>query len=158
MNDEWGEWSYTATWTSGVGGTTGITHSISAGAGNMLHIMELKASAAIAATGTLDGVLVDEDGVVIVSFFDLAAAAAPVGTIPRLNDDVISTSSADEAASTGGVVLAGADLRVQVLPGNLAAADTVTIVIKAKCLKGPGAVTTVKTGLYTEVIAVNEVY
>jgi len=88
------------------------------------------------------------------------AAAAPVATIPRLNDDIITTTSSLLVASMDGVWLAGPDvrLRLRVTPGNLAAADTVDLQVVARVLRGRGTWTTTATGLYTEAESVNEVY
>ena len=158
--DEWGLWSYRTRWTSGVGGTTGITHDLSAGEGNVVHVTQARASAVIAATGTLDIDLIDEDAAIIVKLVDLAAAAAPNATIPRLNDGIITTTSSLLVASMDGVWLAGPDvrLRLRVTPGNLAAADTVDLQVVARVLRGRGTWTTTATGLYTEAESVNEVY
>ena len=155
---KWGTWNRRTQFTSGLGGTTGITHTLRAGAGNVLIVTELQALAAIAATGTLDVDYVDEDGAIILKLADLAASAAPTATIPRLNDDITSTSDSDLASSLGGVLLAGPDLGLRVTPGNLAQNDTVTLVVKALVSKGPGTWTTGATGLYPEVVNVNEVY
>ena len=156
MSDGW--WAYRTRWTSGVGGTTGITHDLSAGVGNRIDVKAFRAAAVIAATGTLDLDLVDEDGNIVLKYVDLAAAAAPVATIPRLNDDVNTTTSSLLGASWKGVVLVGPDLRLRVTPGNLAVADTVDLLVWARCRKGPGTWTTGSTGLYTEVESVSEVY
>jgi len=156
--EEWGIWSYRTRWTSGVGGTTGITHDLSAGVGNVIHVLQARASAVIAATGTLDIDLIDEDAAIIVKLVDLAAAAAPNATIPRLNDDILSTTSSQIAASSGGVWLAGPAVRLRITPGNLASADTVDLLVIARVLKGRGTWTTGSTGLYTEAETVDEVY
>lgn len=153
-----GFWAFRTRWTSGVGGTTGITHDLSAGDGNVMFVKSLRASAVIAATGTLDVDLIDEDNNIVVKYADLAAAAAPSATIPRLNDDVDSTTSSLLASSWKGVRLAGSDLRLRITPGNLAAADTVDLQVWAFVKSGPGTWTTVSTGLYTEAVSVNEVY
>ena len=156
---EWGVWTFRTQFTSGVGGTTGITHDLSAGAGNVLIVDELLAVGAIAATGTLDIDLIDEDGAIVVKFADLAASAAPTATIPRLNDDILSTSDSNIASSArDSVVLAGPDVRLRITPGNLAANDTVTLTLKARVSKGPGTWTMLSVGLYTEAISVNEVH
>jgi len=80
--EEWGIWSYRTRWTSGVGGTTGITHDLSAGAGNVIHVLQVRASAVIAATGTLDIDIIDEDAAIIVKLNDLAAAAGQAAGPP----------------------------------------------------------------------------
>lgn len=156
--EEWGVWSYRSRWTSGVGGTANVTHDLSAGAGNVIHVTMARGSAVIAATGTFDIDLIDEDGNSIVKLVDLAAAAAPSATIPRLNDDIVSSTNSPIASSADGVWLAGPDLRLQFAPGNLASADTLDIQILASVLHGPGTITTGATGLYTEANTVNEVY
>jgi len=159
MNDEeWGFWSYRTRWTSGVGGTTAITHDLSAGVGNVIHVIVVRATGAIAATGTLDIDLIDEDANIIVKLVDLAAAATPNASIPRLNDDIISTTNSLLVSSVVGVWLAGPDVRLRVTPGNLAAADTMDLQIIARVLRGRGTWTTTATGLYTEAETVNEVY
>ena len=156
---KWGLWSYRTRWTSGVGGTTSITHDLSAGAGNRIHVLELRATGAIAATGTLDVDLIDEDDNIVVKLVDLAAAAAPVATIPRLNDDVDATTSSLLASSKNGVWLAGADLRLRITPGNLAGADTVDLQSLARVERGPGTwALGTAVGLYTQVESVSEVY
>ena len=160
MEDDstWPFWSYRTRWTSGVGGTTGITHDLSAGLGNVIHVTHARASAVIAGTGTLDIDLIDEDANIIVKFVDLAAAAAPSATIPRLNDDIVTTTSSLLAASMEGVWLAGADVRLRVTPGNLAAVDTVDLQVWARVKVLPGTWTTTSTGVYTEAETVDEVY
>ena len=109
MEDDstWLFWSYRTRWTSGVGGTTGITHDLSAGEGNIVHVTQARVAVVIAATGTLDIDLIDEDANIIVKLVDLAAAAAPNATIPRLNDDILSTTNSPIASSRDGVWLAG---------------------------------------------------
>jgi hypothetical protein len=154
----WGWWSYRTRWTSGVGGTTGITHDLTAGAGNVIFIKAFRATAAIAATGALDVDIIDEDGNITVKYVDLAAAAAPIATIPRLNDDLNTTTTSLLASSWKGVPLAGADVRLRVTPGNLAATDTVDLQVWALCKNAPGIWTTTSTGLYTEAETVDEVY
>ena len=157
--EEWGLWVYRERRTSDVGGTTGITWDLSAGTGNVIHVLEVRASAVIAATGTLDITLIDEDAAVIVRFADLAAAASPQATIPRLNDDIISSTSADEVSSVGGVWLAGADVRLRVEPGNLAAADTVDFQIVARVMNGPGTLAfAAGAGTAASSITQNEVF
>jgi len=121
-------------------------------------VTQARASAVIAATGTLDIDLVDEDAAIIVKFDDLAAAAAPVATIPRLNDDITTSTNSNLAASVGGVWLAGPDVRLRITPGNLAAADTVDLQVWARVKVLPGTWTTTNTGLYTEAESVDEVY
>ena len=156
--ERWGLWSYRTRWTSGVGGTTSITHDLSAGIGNVIHVIQARASAVIAATGTMDIDIVDEDAAIVVKLADLAAAAAPNATIPRLNDDITTVSNSNLTASSGGVWLAGSDLRLRITPGNLAAADTVDLQVVARVLRGRGTWTATATGLYTEAESVNEVY
>ena len=160
MEDDstWLFWSYRTRWTSGVGGTTGITHDLSAGEGNIVHVIQARVAVAIAATGTLDIDLIDEDANIIVKLVDLAAAAAPNATIPRLNDDILSTTNSPIASSRDGVWLAGPNVRFRVTPGNLAAADTVDLQVWARVKVMPGTWTTTSTGLYTEVESVDEVY
>jgi hypothetical protein len=153
----WGWWSYRTRWASGVGGTTAITHDLSAGAGNVLHVKAFQSLAVIAATGTLDVDLIDEDGNIIVKYVDLAAAAAPNASIPRLNDDLNTTTSSLLASSWKGVRLAG-DVRLRITPGNLASLDTVSLLLWALCKNAPGTWTTTATGLYTETESVDEVY
>ena len=160
MEDDsaWPFWSYRTRWTSGVGGTTGITHDLSAGEGNIVHVTQARVAVVIAATGTLDIDLIDEDAAIIVKLVDLAAAAAPSATIPRLNDDIITTTSSLLVASMDGVWLAGPDVRLRVTPGNLAAAGTVDLQIWARVKVLHGTWTTTSTGLYTEAESVDEVY
>jgi len=152
MTKGWGVWTFRQQFTSGVGGTTGITHDLSAGAGNVLIVDELLAVGAIAATGTLDIDLIDEDGAIVAKFADLAAATGPTATVPRLNDDILSTSDSNLASSEGGVLLAGPDLRLRITPGNLAQNDTVTLSLKARVWKGPGTWVMAATGSYLEAV------
>jgi hypothetical protein len=156
--ENWGVWVYRTRWTSGVGGTTGITHDLAAGPGNMIHITQARASAVIAATGTLDIDVIDEDAVIIVKLVDLAAAAAPSATIPRANVAVDSTTSSLLGSSLEGVWLAGTDIRFRITPGNLAAADTVDLQVVARVQRAPGGWTTTSTGLYTEAETQDEVF
>ena len=156
--EDWGLWSYRERRTSDVGGTTGITWDLAAGDGNIVHVTQVRATAAIAATGTLDIDLIDEDANIIVKFVDLAAGASLNATMPRLNDDIVTTTSSLIAVSMDGVWLAGTDLRLRVTPGNLAAADTVDYQILARVKNGPGTLTFASTGTATASITVNEVY
>jgi hypothetical protein len=153
-----GYWAFRTRWTSGVGGTTGISHLLSAGAGNVVDILAFRASGVIAATGALDVDLVDEDSNIVVKYADGAAAAAPSATIPRRNDDLNTTTTSLAASSWRGVRLAGPDLRLRIIPGDLAAADTLDLVLWAEVSRGIGTWSQLATGAYTAAVSVNEVY
>lgn len=157
-DSDWGIWSLTRTYTAGLGGASALAHDIAAGAGNVIHITQLHVLCTAAGTATLDIDLIDEDRVSIVKYVDLAAAAANDGTIPRLNDDVLTTTDSPLASSHGGVWLAGPDVMLLIVPGNLAQNDTVLIALIAKVMRGPGTEAATFAGAYVDATTVNEVY
>lgn len=147
-----GFWAHRTRYTSA---GTETTVDLTAGVGNVIDILAFRAQATIALTGTLDLDLLDEDNAIVLKFADLAAAASPIATIPRLNDDVNSTTSSLAGSSWKGVRLAGADLKLRATTGALALNDTLDILVWARVLAGPGAFTHT---FVTVDETVNEVY
>ena len=152
-----GFWAYAHDSTVGLAGSLGnIT--ITAGDGNIIDILGLSTTQVIAATGILDIDLQDEDLNIAVKYVDLAAAGTNIGTIPRLNDDVNTTTSSLAASSWRGVRLAGSDLALVITPAAGAQNDTLNVRLWGRVKSGPGTVSAAAVAPVTTTITINEVY
>lgn len=148
-----GFWSHSAAVT--LGGAPGSdSWNVSAGAGNILKVLAFTANWTTALAQTLDILLIDEDGIGIQRFASIASATGlKTATIPRLNDDVDTTTSSVHGSSRH-VVLAGPDVRLVVSGSGGALNDVFNVRLWAKVSKGPGII----TDGFATTATVNEVY
>lgn len=158
IDEDWGVWSFRAVLTQDAVGGGALVLDISAGIGNVVHVTELTAT--FSGTNTLDADLIDEDAAIVVKFVDLASGAGQSATIPRANVAVDSTTSSLLGSSLEGVWLAGSDERLAITTGGAAQTNTLTLLLKARVMKGPGTVVATRSGGTPNLAAatVNEVY
>ena len=158
---DWGIWSWagTATQTNVAGGAIQID--VTAGNGNVVHILYAQAVGVFAAADDLALFHLDEDNNSLVDFASVNAIGTLRVTYPRANTDIDSTTSNNRGTALGpGLWLAGTDLKFNVFTSALAQNDTVQLLFQAKVKNGPGSISVARSGGTVAAIVptVNEVY
>ena len=151
-------WTGTATQSNAAGGIVRID--ITAGVGNVVHVLYARTVGAFGAADNLDLLLVDEDNTTVIALGGIGAATAPIMTLPRAFTNVDSTTNTAFASSLGGIKLVGPDLKLTAETSAVAQNDTVQVLLLAKVKRGPGTVSVTRsTGTVAAISpTVNEVY
>src|SRR3990167_3546850 len=98
---EWGFWSWTGTATQAAAGGGLVVLDLTAGVGNIVHVLYARAIGTFAGVDTLSIRSNDEDNNFRVLFAQLGAAGTINLTIPRALTDVDSTTNNSFASSLG---------------------------------------------------------
>jgi len=154
-------WSWTGTATQAAVGGGQPVIDITAGTGNVVHIIAARSVGAFAGADTLAFQTVDEDNNIVLTLTQIAGSAAPNATLPRAATDMDSTTSLDRGPSLDGVQIAGPDMKFTArATTDLAQNDTVQLLLWAWVKHGPGTISVTRsTGtVAAPTVTVNEVY